>query len=415
LADALVTESLNRKAAATEGGWRLVNPVEDITKLQALVEELYSAERKDRYYTFKYSPSGPLSPIARLDATTSSFFVNEDHPLVREFADKPESKRLLEAVVVAEALLEVYLRAAIIEPELVSDLLDRRDSLLRRLALDETYSLSSLAKALLDSSSNAPELEIALVGALRALGFGARHIAGPGEPDGFAHYVIYGSGAESFTLEAKSSKDVPSLPQLDFAGLHSHFVAHHAKGCLLVAPEYPAADDSNSEVNTRARQQEVSCWTIGQLVRVVEAAEKRHINAKNIQEIVFRSFGPSEVTEAIEELLGSPTFNKGDLYRAIVDALLELEPRLRGTPRDISMIATEISRDIRFQGVDRPDVRDATIDLARASSGMLYVAEDNEVEILGDLDELRRRVAHLTGDSAPPRRRGTFRENNGQS
>jgi hypothetical protein len=40
---------------------------------------------------------------------------------------------------------------------------------------------------------------------------------------------------------------------------------------------------------------------------------------------------------------------------------------------------------------------------------MLHLAEDDKVTVLGSLDELRRRVANVTGGDSPPRRRGTFR------
>ncbi|HEY5082812.1 MAG TPA: hypothetical protein VII91_13010, partial [Bauldia sp.] len=412
LADALVAEAGEpHRADGEQSVWRLVNPIDDVGELQALVEDLYATERKDRRYTFKYSPSGPLSVIARLDARTGTFFVNEDHQLVREFAGKPDSKRLLEALIVAEALLEVYLRAAAIQPEIVSDLLERRDSLLRGLALDETYSLASLARALRDATASAIELEIALVGALRALGFGARHIAGAGEPDGLAQYLIHGTGEQSFTLEAKSSKDVPALSQLDFAGLHSHFKSSGAQGCLLVAPSYPAADDPEGEVSKRAVQQRISCWTIEQLAQLVERAERRHVNARSLQDIVLTVYAPIDVTAAVKKLMSDPTFDKVDLYVAIIAALSDLENRLRSTPRNISMIAAEISRDKKFEGVDMPHIRDAVTDLARTSSGMLHVSDKDEVSVIGALDELRRRISHITGETAPPRRRGTFRSN----
>ena len=394
----------------TQSQLRLVEPIENVATLQALVEQLYAVDRKDRRYTFKYSSAGSLRPIARLDVPTGTFFINEDHQLVREYADKPESKRLLESVVVAEALLEVYLRAARVAPEIVYDLLDRRDTLLRSLALDQSYSLPALAAALRDAASNAYDLEVALVGALRALGFSARHIGGSGTPDGVAEYVIHGLEETAFTLEAKSSADVPGLPQLDFAGLKSHYEKVGAQGCLLVAPTYPGAADDQSEVSLRAKQQKVSCWTIEQLASVVQAAERRHVNARKLQEIVLGAFGPIDVTAAVEQLLSQPSFDKVELYGAILDALAALQDRLRGTPRSIPLLAAEISRDVRFKDIDTPDIREAVTELARASKGMLHLAEDDRVTVLGALDELRRRVANITGGDSPPRRGGTFRQ-----
>lgn len=413
IADALVVDAASPDRHPEESrakhGWKLLEPVTDIAELQGLVEQLYMAERSSRRYTFKYSASGPLSPVARLDPRTATFVVNEDHQLVREFADKAEGRRLLESLIVAETLLEVYLRAADIDTAIVVDLLDRRDSLLRSLAMDESYSLHALAASLREAKNNASDLEVALVGALRALGFGARHIGGSGTPDGLATYIIHGVEGKSFTLEAKSSGDVPSLGHLDFAGLSSHYHAIEADGCLLVAPSYPGGDSTVSEVSRRARELQVSCWTIEQLAQVVEAAERRHITAPRVQAIVLNSYGPADVSLQVNGMLAEPGFDHMDLYRAVIAALVNLEPRLRGTPRNVYLLAAEISRDPDFRAVDTPDIQRALADLARASSGMLHVTDENEVFVLGSLDELRRRTAGLTGDPAPPRRLGTFR------
>jgi hypothetical protein len=115
-----------------------------------------------------------------------------------------------------------YLRDAHIPEETIRYIFKQRDNLLCSLAMDEAYSLPALAAQLRGSETSATELEIALVSALRALGFGARHIGGSGTPNGIAGYVMYGVVGRSFTLEAKRFKDVPSLSQLDFAGLRSH-------------------------------------------------------------------------------------------------------------------------------------------------------------------------------------------------
>lgn len=413
LADAL-TEAASASAAdppqdPPARGWRTLEAISDLGDLRQLVEHLYTADRAQKAYAFKYSPGGLLAPLARLDALTSTFHVNEDHELVREFSDKPESKRLLEALVVAETLLEVYLRIADVPLEVIDELLSRRDGLLRTLALDESHSLAALAGALRDASDRSHDLEIALVGALRALGFIARHIGGSGTPDGSAEYVIHGVKDRSFTLEAKSSDSVPSLGHLDFAGLRSHYEALHAQGCLLVAPSYPGLDDPSSQVSLRAEQQRVSCWTIDQLARVVESAEKRHINASKLQRIVLSAFKPLDVKDAVESLLSEPSYDKADLYRAVLSALASLAPRLKSTPRDVKLVAGEISRDPSFEDVDTPEVRDALLDLAHSSRGMLHVADNEDVHVLGALEELQRRVAHLTGDGPAPRRRGTFR------
>jgi hypothetical protein len=413
LADALVASGAGSPpegpGTTPSATWRFIEPVIGLVELQALVGHLYSTERKGQRYTFKYSPSGELQPLVRLNPTTATFVVNEDHELAREYADKPDSKRLLEAVVVAETLLEVYLYGAGVEPEIISELLERRDILMRSLALDESYSLQALAASLRAAADGSHDLEVALIGALRPLGFSARHIGGSGTPDGVASYLIHGLENTRLTLEAKSSGSVPTLAHLDFAGLHSHYEKNGAQGCLLVAPAYPGAEDPDSEVSIRAREQKVSCWTIDLLANVVENAERRQLNARHVQEIVLGFFAPAEVAARVQRLLSEPSFDSVDLYQGIIQAIADLEPRLSSTPRNIFLLAGEISRLDRFKLVELSDVERALGDLARASKGMLHVTDKQEVFVLGTLDELRRRVASLTGEVGEPRRLGTFR------
>ena len=124
-------------------------------------------------------------------------------------------------------------------PVIIGEVLERRDGLLRSLALDHPFSLTGLAAAILDSAASERDLEINLVAAARALGFVAKHVSGEGKPDGIAQFTDYPSGSRLITLEAKSSKDVPSLGAIDYAGLHQHMNDSKAHGCLLIAPNYP--------------------------------------------------------------------------------------------------------------------------------------------------------------------------------
>lgn len=389
--------------------WRYLEPVGTLDEAQILVEQLYANKRTEKRYTFRYTQRGRSSPLASLNAATATFSINEDHDFAIEFGDDSKSRRALEAISVAEVMLEVYLNQTRMPETTIQQLLDIRDTLLRSLARDHGLSLASLAQELRDSAADDVALEIALVGALRALGFSAKHIGGPGTPDGVANYLIHGTGTRSFTAEAKSSAKQPELSQLDFAGLRSHLESEGADGCLLVAPAYPGGIDTDSEVSKRARQQRVSCWTIDQLARVVAQAEDRHINASQLQEIVLESFDPASVTQAVDELLASPTFTHTELYAAVIEALRDLANRLADAPRDVSMIAGEVSRDPRFAGIQMSDVDEAIRDLARASRGMLNLSQGGKVQVLGSIDELERRVAALTHIEGKPRRRGSFR------
>ena len=165
------------------------------------------------------------------------------------------------------------------------------------LANDHVFSVDAISQLLKDSASDQYDLEVNLVAASRALGFVATHLGGSGEPDGIARFTDYPNGEQKITLETKSSGSVPELGNLDFAGLKEHVTKHGANGCILVAPKYPGESRGTcSSASARALENEISCWTVADLARVVESAESRHIGAKEILDIVLTQFSPDDVS-----------------------------------------------------------------------------------------------------------------------
>ena len=66
-------------------------------------------------------------------------------------------------------------------------------------------------------------------------------------------------------------------------------------------------------------------------------------------------------------------------------------------PRNVFLIAGEISLDPRFGSVDTPEGPSAVGGLARSSKGMLHITENGDVHVLGALDELERRWPYSPG------------------
>jgi len=411
LADALALEA-HGVENSIETQWVLVDPV-DRELIPAIVEGLYENTSTRRKYRYLYAASGDNEPFVRLDAQSSTLRLNEDHPLVIEHAESPGGRRLLEVVAAAETMLEAYMREADVPNETVRELLARRDLLLRSLAQDESQSLTAIAASLRRNatlSADSKALEISVVSALRALGFAAQHVSNAGTPDGIAKYDVYGVDQHRLTLEAKSSQGTPSLNALDFAGLRSHADASHATGALVVAPTYPGIDDESSETTTRSRMLRVSSWTADQLATVVESAESRHISASQVQNIIENQYAPIDVKAAIDALLVPTDYSRRDLYGAVMWSLDQLQNRLHDTPRTAEMLAAAIALSPEFESVSGSDVDEAVRDLARASRGLLHITDENKILLLGDLDEIRRRVEVMTGEDTAPRRLGTFRD-----
>ena len=374
----------------------------------SLVASLYSPHR-ERQYEFSYTNKGRSARLVEFNLEQATFYLNADHDLVLGYYEDPRARALLEDLATAEAMLEVYLREHGVPPHVVGQILEKRDSLLRGLANERMFSLAAVSQLLRDSASNDHDLEVALVAAARALGFVTTHISGPGEPDGIGRYKNYPIGEYKITLEAKSSQDTPSLAQLDFAGLAEHVGKCGAHGCLLLAPKYPGkTSGEGSAASTRARNANISCWTIDQLARVVSSVETHHLGAKQVLDVVLKKFAPSDVSAAVDEMLGELNVDHRSLYAAVLQALRSLENRLTDRQRTISHVAAEVSSQPGLNDVLEGQIDDALTKLAGASQGGLLIRE-GRIVLTTSLEELERRLSGVTRDSGEPRRSGTFR------
>jgi len=377
-----------------------------ITELQALASRLYTSPRKR--FQYEYVGFGRTARFVRFDPENAKFLLNADHPFVNAHSDDPRAKLLLEDMATSEVLLEAELRLFTVAPQIIGEVLERRDELLRALALDHPYSLTAVGKALRDAAANEYDLEIALVASARALGFVAKHISGDSEPDGVARFVEYPEKATLITLEAKSSAKVPSLSAIDFGGLREHVTGKKAQGCLLLAPAYPGQTKEDNAAANRANELRISCWTIEQLAKVVESAESRHITAKQVLDIVLNSFAPADVGKQVEGLFSAPPWDNEILGGAIVQSLRFLAGKLPDAARNIDQIASVLASDSRFVGIKREDVRKATSNLAAASRGGLILDGDTLL-VLISYEDLARRIAPLTGLAGQPLRLSKLR------
>ena len=377
--------------------------------LGALMAALNAGERT-KQYRYRYTRTGRTSRLVQFSPREATFYLNRDHDLVVEYSDEQRCQELLESMATAEALLEVYLREHGMRAHVVGQILERRDSLLRGLANETRTAVAALGSFLRESADDQHDLEVALVSASRGLGFVAKHISGSGEPDGIGRFRDYPDGEKKITLEAKSSAGTPTLAHLDFAGLREHMDAYEADGCLLVAPSYPGTEkDDRAAVAKRAKGTCVSCWSVEQLARVVSAVESRQIGAKQVLDIVLKSFSPGDVTEAVGKLLEKPTWEHRALYKEIVRSLQRLEGRLEDMARTVEHVAVDVSAKPEFKKVKQADVEGALRDLAAGSQGALAIRK-SRIMINVSLEELERRVAALTGNGGVPRGRGTFRD-----
>ena len=406
-ADALTMYSQDFKGTEPDESWMYLS-VNSSTDIADLTSDLYSKSGREQPYKYLYAAFGRAARLVQFDPATATFTVNEDHELVAAYASDPATQMLLQDLVTSEALLEVYLREAGVRPYVIGEVLERHDLLLRGLADAHMFSLEALSTYINDSASSSTNLEIAVVAGARALGFVAKHIGGPGQPDGVARFTDFPYGEQTIVLEGKSSTEVPSAKDIDFAAVKIHVQKYNASGCLLVAPDYRGDTEGNAA--RAANNNEISCWTVEQYANVIKAAESRQIYARQILDIVRTAFAPQDVARAVADLLAEPTWERRALYSAVVLALRNVHSILTQSPRSITMIATEVAKMSGFEGVEEPEIRQAVSDLAGASRGALLVRDGGVVVLNVDYDELDRRVQALTGEPGSPRRKGVFGE-----
>jgi len=358
------------------------------------VKKLY--EPRTGLYSYRIEDFGPNGRLVQYRPDELTFVMNESHELVREYGDDYQSRRFLEDFVTAEAMLEVYMREAGIPIATIGSILQERDTLVRALAKNQSYSLRNIATEIRDARASKDDLEVALVAAMRSFGFIAKHVAGSGRADGIARYFARPGEEKKFTLEAKSTiHDAPSLGAIDFAGLVEHMTKENASGCILVAPNYPG-EDKVSAAEWRAEHGKISCWTIDDLAKVVEAAEDRRISADTIAGIIESKFAPSEVRQAVEALLSDPTGDHAEIEQAILGAIEHVSASPLGAPLDVSFLHARLLD--AHPTISRPAIQEALESLARKSNGLMRMREA-EVVLLGAVSEIRRRLPNANGDT----------------
>ena len=404
-ADAIASYARSSEGSEADDSWMYLS-VDSGSDVAELAATLYATPREQKQYTYRYVAKGRAGRMVEFDPGGATFTINQDHELVAAYISDPSTEVLIQDIVTAEALLEVYLRDAGMKPHAIGEVLERRDLLLRGLADSHMFSVQALGAFVRDSSNRDLDLEIAVVAGARALGFVAKHISGSGEPDGIARFTDFPGGEQKITLEAKSSASTPSAKDIDFASLDLHVRDQEAKGCLLVAPNYAGDDDGNAARS--AKNMKISCWTVDQFARVIESVEDRHISARRVLEIVTAKFAPGDVEEAVNELLADPTWEPRALYIAIVQALRNTGHLLTQSPRTTTLIASEVARMEGFEGVEEADIERAVSDIAGASRGALLLRDEGVIVLNVDLDELERRVQALTRTASSPRRLGAF-------
>lgn len=254
----------------------------------------------------KYDYKAIEEPIAKLDLASQTLWINESHPYVANYRDGNNNLIPLESMIVTEVLTEAHLYELSLDESVVNEIIRRRDSTLRQLALSDKMGIPAAAMFLKDSLSNADGLEDAVARVLTVFGFEVTTIGGKGEPDGKAEACLGFSNegkkrSYSLTYDAKStSKNKIAAVTAHLSGLRRHREKYNADFSLEVAIDYQGSEDEMSAISVEARNEKVTMMTAKDLIKLLLLITPKQIGLDKLRELFETCYTPMEVHQWVE-------------------------------------------------------------------------------------------------------------------
>lgn len=267
--------------------------------------------------------------MGNLDLLSRKLTINKSHPYIANFLDENKNVVPLESLVITEVLTEAHLYELPLDEDTVNEVIKKRDSTLRQLALSDKLGIPSAALFLRDSLANPSGLEDAVSRALSVLGFEVTPIGGNGKPDGKAEanlgYSTEGKNRKYIlTYDAKSTKkDKIQAGTAHLSGLVRHRNDYHADYCMEVAIDYEGSADEMSAISKEARQQKVTMLTAKDLIKLLFLATPKQIGLDKLRELFDTCYSPQEVHDWIEQL--ETTKVEMPPYYELIDIVYELQ------------------------------------------------------------------------------------------
>ncbi len=268
-------------------------------------------------------------PIAKLNLFTRTLSINKSHPYVANYIDSNNNLIPLESMVITEVLTESHLYELSLDEDMVNEIVKRRDSTLRQLALSDKMGIPTAAMFLKDSLDNPSGLEEAVARVLTVLGFEVTPIGGNGEPDGKAEACL-GFNEEgknksySLTYDAKSTaKNKIAAATAHLSGLRRHREAHNADFSLEVAIDYQGAGDDLSAISVEAKNEKVTMMTVKDLIKLLLLITPKQIGLDKLRELFETCYAPQDVHQWIENIEKMEV--EKPPYYELIDIIYELQ------------------------------------------------------------------------------------------
>jgi hypothetical protein len=293
--------------------------------------------RKYPGFSLRVTSSGPqVSGIEKIETVqldvgeplatyeSGKVYININHPFYVDFQEFPGIRKL----VLAEVLLEAYLLDADVEPDKTSQVLQKRDALLRILSHKFPEGALAVSKFIRESVTQDDEFEIACTDAFNCLGLEAIHIGGSGKPDGLATaHLGYQAPKDnlrySLTFDAKSSSD-PSVQSgnLGLATIVRHRTDYNADFAVVIAPGYQIDEGANSKCVKEALQQRVCLVTAKEFADLILASSVKPLPLQKLRTL-FQLCSPLDTSKWISDFLAETP--PAPAIRKILDTIWKMQ------------------------------------------------------------------------------------------
>jgi hypothetical protein len=330
-------------------------------------------------------------PFAILDIETGTLQINGLHPFVAAHREEYERGReTLSLLGMAEVLTEAHLHELGVPATTITEIMQRRDELLRNFARSMKRTAYMVAQALEDAITDQTKLEEELVAAFDSMGFNAVRIGGKGKPDGTAEAPLsavsdgqtqrYAVSLEAKSKEAPGKKVAARTVSVSTLALHrEEYSCDHA---VVVGPDFPTGQGDEASLVKQIKANKAQTGKTITVVRTIDLARLvrlvpiKGIGLPRLRDF-FRTCITTEDSKAWIDALQAENPAQPP-YQAILETIWAQQNEVPAETVEFSAIALALRRE---KGIVIPKVELA--ELCRAMSRMTshVVVRDPRVEL----------------------------------
>lgn len=351
----------------------------------------------------EWKPLDSGAPIAKLYLKNKTLVINAVHPYIANYSDAYKNTLPLESIAITEVLTEAHLYELDIDESLIIEIMRKRDTTLRQLALSDREGIPAVAQLLHDAVANPTGLEDAVYRAFLALGFEASKIGGNGKPDGKAQAVL-GYSAEdktrnySLTFDAKSTaKDKIAAGTAKLSGLKRHQKDYNADYAVEVTIGYQGEDDLESAISKEAIQQQVTLIKVKDLVRLLLLAAPKQLGLSKLRDLFETCYAPADVTSWIDKLENQEVTHGP--YFEIIDVIYELQKTDREPPT-VSVVRMKLNEKIHST-YSTSQVTAFIETLAAIVPGHVHIDADKKVSVENAPEVIKKVIGRSINTDVP--------------